>query len=335
MNKEILEKFLSNQCAYNECESVASFLKENDDELDNIEIFENLSEDELIHFSEYEKDLIYETLIPQKRKIIHIKQLIIAASLLIFGIFSFYKLGFDDIHSDSPTWVNIINTEAKSKWFLLPDSSRIKLETNAKLAYRSDFASDREIFQKEGEVTYFVFPNTQSPFRVINQGIQTRAVGTVFTIGQYDKEQLLVKLLEGKIVLEDSEKSHSKQVFLTEPSTLIINTDDFSYKLLQEKKIAYQKAWEIERKSITTNYPLSSIAWSNQVVDFNGVSNADLFSIMERLFSVTIEIRNPEIVNGNFTGQLFQDDKIEDLLTIFCQINGCEFAIEDNIIRIK
>src|SRR5690606_39108675 len=113
------------------------------------------------------------------------------------------------------------------------------------------------------------------------------------------------------------------------------NTVDFSYKLLQEKKITYKKAWDIERKSIKTNYPLSSIAWSNQVVDFNGVSNSDLFSIMERLFSVTIEIRNPEIVNGNFTGQLFQDDKIEDLLTIFCQINGCEFTIEDNIIRIK
>ena len=336
MKKEILEKFLANQCSYKECEDVARFLEENEQELDKIEIFEKLSEEELFHVNDYDKEIVFNTILPNEKKIFNLKRLLIAASILIFSIFSFYKLGFDDKVIISQQWVDVINSESSSKWFLLPDSSRVKLEPNAHLAYKSDFVSNRELIQKNGEITYYVFPNPQRPFRVINQGIQTKAIGTIFSIDEYDEKQLIIKLLEGKIVIEDHDKDHSDKVYLTNNGTVIINTDDFSYDLVKEtKQTNYKKAWEIEKKAIKSNYPLSTISWSNQVVDFNGVSNADLFSIMERLFSVTIDVENPQIMNGNFTGQLYQNDNIEDLLKIFCQINGCEFITEDNIIRIK
>lgn len=337
MNKEILKKFLSNQCSYQESESVARFLEENEIELDKIDIFENLEADEIIHIPQFEKDNIFISLIPIEKKTFDFKRLLIAAAILIFAIFSFYKLGFEDkpVFTNSISWINIINSESSSKWYLLPDSSRIKLGPNAHVAYRKNFVGDRELEQKMGEVTYYVYPDKKSPFRVINQGVQTRAVGTIFTISDYNNQNLIISLLEGKIVLEDYEKEHSDQIFLNERSTVIVNKEDLTYKVVEEKKSSYKKAWEVEQKYIKTKYPISSISWSNQVVDFSGVSNTDLFSIMERLFSVTIDVENPEIMNGNFTGQLYQNDKIEDLLNNFCQINGCVFTIEDNIIRIK
>ena len=335
MNKEILIKFLSNQCSYKECESIARFLEENEHELDKVEIFENLLENDLVHLTQSQKKSAFNLIIPKEKKIITFKRLVIAATILLFSIFSFYKLGLQDNLITPEPWVNITNQNSSSKWFLLPDSSRVKIAPNAQLSYRTDFAKNRELLQKDGEVTYYVYPNDKSPFRVINQGIQTKAIGTIFTIGQFDKNQLRIQLLEGKIVLEDSNDDHSQKVFLNDQATVIIHTGDFTYKLIDEKATNYKKAWDIEKKSIKSNYPLSSIAWSNQVVNFNGVSNADLFSIMERLFSVTIDVENPEIMNGNFTGQLYQNDNIEDLLTIFCQINGCVFSIDENIIRIK
>lgn len=335
MNKEVLKRFLSNQCSYKESELLARFFEENEHELDDIEIFENLRQEELVHFSDYEKERILRSILPQERRVLSLKKLLIASTVLFFCIFSFYKTGFESNTINSEPWVYIINTELKSKWFLLPDSSRVKLEPEAHLAYRANFTKNRELIQKRGEVTYFVYPDAKNPFRVINQGIQTKAIGTIFSIGQHNKASLIIKLVEGKIVLEDYNKDHLEQVFLTDQATVIINTDDFTYQRTEESKVNYKIAWDKEHKNIRTNYPLSSIVWSNQVVAFNGVSNADLFNIMERLFAVTIDVSNPEIVNGNFTGQLYHDDNIEDLLKNFCQINGCVFTVEDNVIRIK
>ncbi|MGO3307489.1 MAG: DUF4974 domain-containing protein, partial [Sphingobacterium sp.] len=109
----------------------------------------------------------------------------------------------------------------------------------------------------------------------------------------------------------------------------------FHYQLLNPAKTSFKKAWEAEKQNSKSNYPASTIAWSNKVVNFKGVTNTDLFGIMERLYSVTIDVANPTIINGNFTGKLNQDENIKNLLTIFCQINDCEFNIEEDIITIK
>ena len=186
-----------------------------------------------------------------------------------------------------------------------------------------------------GQATYYVHPDKERPFRVVYEGVQTRALGTIFSVGSYDQDNLLVELLEGKIVLEEAEKRLDNQVYLSEKSTIVINKKDFTYRLLKKEKSNYKRAWEMERENNVGENTKSSIAWSNQVVNFNGVSNADLFSIMERLFNVTIDIENPKIINGNFTGELFQDENLESFLTSFCQMNGCTFTINEHVIKIK
>lgn len=316
---------------------MASYLESHDEELDKIQIFEHIPEQELIRASHAEKDAIFEHIVAKPNKYLLMKRILIAASILVFVAFSFYKLGKHDSpeHLDNPISMEIFNNSQNPEWYVLPDSSRVKLEPQAKLSYLRNFAKDRIINQVAGEVTYFVQPNTAHPFRVINQGIQTRAVGTAFSIADYNADNLIVRLLEGKIVLEDPTNKLDNQVKLNIPTTIIINKSDFTYSHLDQKKNGYHTAWEEEKSKVSRNYPTSSIAWSNQVVNFNGVSNTDLFSIMERLYDVSIDVENPRIIDGNFTGELYQNDNLESLLTIFCQINGCTFTIKDNIIRIK
>ncbi|WP_293931934.1 FecR family protein [Sphingobacterium sp. UBA6645] len=337
MKKEILEKFLSNQCSYNECKDVASYLEGNDDELDKIQLFENLADNEIIHIDQVEKDLLCDAILAKPKQGLLLKRLLIAAAVLLFVAFSFYKLGKHDSpsHLESPLLVEIVNDTESAEWHILPDSSRVKLSPAAKLTYRTNFAKDRELNQVAGEITYFVHANKDLPFRVINQGVQTRAVGTTFSIDDYNNENLIIKLLEGKIVVEDPTDNTDSEIILNNPTAIVVSKVNFTYNHINENKEGHKKAWDKERKSIRNNYSESTIAWSNQVVNFSGVSNADLFSIMERLYGVSIDVENPKITNGNFTGELYQNDNLENLLTIFCQMNGCNFTIKDNIIRIK
>ncbi|MGO3654925.1 MAG: FecR family protein [Sphingobacterium sp.] len=337
MDKEILARFLSNECSYPECESVARFLENNEHELDQVKIFENFHEDNLIRNSQRDREYVLRTILPTSRKTGNLVRILIAAVVLVFAAFSLNKYGSDNLPAfvDSSSWVVLENTTQSSQWHLLPDSSRVRLEPQARVRYHPDFNTDRKLTQLAGEATYYVQSDLNYPFRVINQGVKTRALGTIFSVADYDSDNLIVTLLEGEIAVEDEGRHFMNQVLLKNRAALIVNKADFTYQLVEEEKPGYTHAWEVERgveKSIHTS---GSIAWSNRVVNFNGVSNADLFSIMERLFLVTIDVENPEMTNGNFTGQLYQDDNLENLLTIFCEINGCTFTIKDNIIKIR
>lgn len=337
MDKEILAKFLSNECSYQECETIARFLERNEHELDQVKIFENFHEDNLIRNSQRDREYVLRTILPTSRKTGNLVRILIAAVVLVFAAFSLNKYGSDNLPAfvDSSSWVVLENTTQSSQWHLLPDSSRVRLEPQARVRYHPDFITDRKLTQLAGEVTYYVQSDSSHPFRVINQGIETRALGTIFSVADLDEDNLIVSLLEGKIAVEDRGKQVMNQVVLNNQATLIINKVDFTYQLIEEEPPSYSQAWEAERYTEKSIPSSGSIAWSNRVVNFNGVSNADLFSVMERLFFVTIDIENPEMTNGNFTGQLYQDDNLENLLTIFCEINGCTFTIKDNIIKIR
>ncbi|WP_133584530.1 FecR family protein [Sphingobacterium yanglingense] len=335
MKKDLLKKFMSNQCPYGECESIARFLEENEYELDKIDIFEDLQKSELISISQKEKNRVFKLIEPKRNKFVVFKRVLAAASVLLFIAFSFYFFRENEKNKETvaQVWISIVNTKGINQCYVLPDSSRVNLNPGSHISYRADFAKNREVIQKEGDVTYSVFPNEKSPFRVVNQGVQTRAIGTMFRISAYDEDHLMVKLLEGKIVVEDYNEKYPEKVILKEPATLLINIANFSHKLVRDRGISTKQTRF--RKGAEILPPNSSIAWSNRLVEFKGVSNADLFSIMEHLFAVHIAVENPEIERGNFTGKLYQDDNLEDLLEIFCQINGCRYTIQDNIIKIK
>lgn len=338
VDKKSLIQFLSNKCSYLECESIARVLENDEQELDQLEIFENLSEDQLIKVSDQEKEAMLQAMFPRKKRIALGIKILVAAAVLVFGLFSLLKIHQQKTtdNPDAAVWVNLENTDSiSSRWFLLPDSSRIRLEPKARVRYRSSFAKDRKIHQSSGEVTYFVQQDTLHPFRVINQGIETEALGTIFTVGDYDEHNLLIQLVEGRIAIGRGQADLSDRVLLENQSALIVNKANLTFRLLQEEAQSHAQAWKEEQDQHEPAVYAGAIAWSNRMVNFNGVSNADLFTIMERLFGITIDVENPEITNGNFTGQLYQNDNLENLLTIFCEINGCTFTIQDKVIKIR
>lgn len=334
MREEILKKFLSNKCSYKECESIVRHLLTHEQDLDKIHIFENIPHEELTTTPPETKQAILNSILSRKRTLVTLQQLLVAAAILIAAAFPFYKIGsFDTLtFEENNLRISLKNEGITSYWHQLPDSSRIKLEPQSKVVYYSNFRSNRSVQQIYGKATYYVHPDKEHPFRVNKHGLQTKALGTIFSVADYDKSNLVITLLEGKILVSNKA---DQRVFLNSQATLVINKDNFQYRLVNPPKTNFTNAWEKEKEHSKSNFPASTIAWSNKVVNFKSVSNADLFNIMERLYAVTIDATNPNIINGTFTGDLKQNENIENLLAIFCQINGCQFNIEENIITIK
>src|SRR5690606_4561967 len=148
----------------------------------------------------------------------------------------------------------LANNSPSSKWYMLPDSSRVKLQPNAKLSYPADFLIDRKITQLQGEITYYVLADSTRPFRVVYQGVQTKALGTIFTIADYNQENLLVSLLEGKVVIAWQQATTDKQILLTTREAIMVNKENLSYTRLAEKETVLPKTWASERKMVQVNF---------------------------------------------------------------------------------
>ena len=93
MREEILKKFLSNKCSYKECESIVRYLEKHEEELDKIQLFEDLPQNDLTITSPEIKQAILHSILPVKRKIITLKHLLVAAIVLLAATFPFYKIG--------------------------------------------------------------------------------------------------------------------------------------------------------------------------------------------------------------------------------------------------
>src|SRR5690606_316311 len=144
--------------------------------------------------SSHQKQASLEAIFPPKKGWFTLYTILRAAVLLIIAAFPFYKAGLYDTPSNNNNnlRISLSNEGLSSAWYILPDSSRIKLEPQAKVVYYANFASQRMVQQIRGEATYYVHSDKQHPFSVNKNGIQTTALGTIFNITDYSEKELKI-----------------------------------------------------------------------------------------------------------------------------------------------
>ncbi|MFD1768834.1 FecR family protein [Sphingobacterium suaedae] len=340
MDKEKLKQFFANQCSYEECKVIASYLEDNEAALDELTMFEEIASSEILPTSWAEKSHYYRQLgIARRQNIQRLSYSTVAAAIVILAfIFSFFRLGQQKNAIDSlghAYTIRIMNDEPTIKLIHLPDSSTLLLSPAAQIAYRSDFVSNRQVQQLEGIVTYHVRKGRNSPFRVNYRGLETKAVGTVFTIQDLDETHLSIELSEGKIVVEDQARLRMGKVYLEGHEKIVVNTVDFSYKRAAMPTQNFTETWELERVKTTSGIGGGQIEWTNSFIRFQAVDNAHVFSIIERLYGVKVLVESQHVLQGNFTGTLYNKDDLNILFANFCQMNGCTYQLEQAVVIIK
>lgn len=105
----------------------------------------------------------------------------------------------------------------------LSDGSKIQLNTNTKVTVSMHLRS-RRISLKQGEATFHVahspwhhtFPRAERPFTVQAGHIQIRDIGTVFNVRLTPEQETHVAVLEGRVLISETNNKKAKQVELGE-----------------------------------------------------------------------------------------------------------------------
>jgi len=246
-----------------------------------------------------------------QRKHIDFNRFLKYAAILALALllpFSYY-MGTRNNSDDSITTISCAFGDKSS--VVLPDSSRVWLNSGSKLTFSSNFKNGRKV-SLEGEAFFSVSKDKNHPFRVKTTDVDIEVLGTKFNLKAYPDEKLVsTTLVEGSVNIS----SKFGSALMTPDQKLVFDKGS--------KKMVVQV--------LTDTAPETE--WKDGRFVFRNESLAELKPKLERWFDVDIVFGDEQVSNRKFTGVLGRESILEavsyfDLSNfVTCRIEGNKIII--------
>lgn len=286
-----------------------------------------------------------------------------AAILIVIGLgFIFTHQNNQSVNTTDTETVIIVHNGAQRQ-VILPDGSKVWLNSGSELSYNKYFtkAPIKEITLK-GEAFFDIQHDPNRTFIIHTQYMDIKDLGTRFNVKAYeDEDNMETSLINGSV--EVYPKNHPEQMIRLKPNEkIVINTRALQNGRFNNSQVAGQKPLHLDsiqalikasggiRKQdastaavyITTLKPqirsmgdstLVETAWMQHQLAFNGESFMSLARNLERWYDVQINITNPDVGRYIFTG-IFKEENLEQALNELQMIRPFQYEIQGRQVRI-
>lgn len=189
---------------------------------------------------------------------------------------------------------------------VLPDGSKIWVNSGSTLRYPAVFAQERKI-ELKGEALFDIKKDKKNPFIVHTQGINIKVLGTKFNVCSYQESPLSVSLLSGKVGIF-YEGKENEQVILH----------------------PHQKATLHNGIFVIEEFDQEIMQWKDGVITFKQAKMSEMINRLETHFGISIEISKPGLSDMIYTGKFRVDDGIMEILSIIRKIYPFEVKLNEN-----
>lgn len=210
------------------------------------------------------------------------------------------------IHNNGRTLMHLV----------LEDHSTIELHPGSSLTYIPGFTATARTIQLTGRALFTVAANKKRPFTVTAAGIATTALGTQFLVNAQDAGNVIVKLLEGKVVVQSADSSLAQTM---QPVYLLPG---------QEAVASLQHHLCKVRQSSNRLPEAAAPAPAGDAMAFH-YNRTPLIQVLQQLgsrYQVQFQYNKREIQTLRFTGTLEQGDSLEVILNILGATNNLSFT---------
>jgi ferric-dicitrate binding protein FerR (iron transport regulator) len=196
---------------------------------------------------------------------------------------------------------------------LLSDGTEVWLNSGSSLTYPSKFVGvDRKV-KMTGEVFFEVAKNPAMPFKVMANGIETKALGTQFNINAYSDEPITkITLVEGSIKVERKKNRRLTDNLIVKPGQQVLGGEHF--KLIEKANID------------------EVMAWKNGQFYFGGANIKTIMNQISKYYNVDVEYKDD--VNYSFVMKISRTEPISELLKIMELTDLVRFKIDGNKITV-
>lgn len=217
-----------------------------------------------------------------------------AASIALLIVSSLYIMS---LRPAEPVWYETTAVpDAKTK-IVLPDSSTVWLNANARLHYPHSFNGKIRKVDVSGEA-FFKVCKGDIPFVVGLGELQIRVLGTSFNVVTNEENgEIIITLLEGKIALYDKSRPEEPETILT-----------------PNKQAIYSGSGSGLR--ISSVRPEAITSWITGVFRFENNTLSEITRELERAFHVKIHIEDEVMRNKTFNAVFKDRETLDEILSI-------------------
>ena len=321
MRKELLHKYLNDQCTSEELKEVIAWVKSKEwsgaaekelynewKNTDGVVSSQNANErfNRLLDKIHHNINIEHATSVRkmQRKKVLNrITQAAAIAMLplLAFLLYTFSRHNFEisSLVAMQNDTLEIIAPIGSKTNFVLSDGSQVFLNNGSKLRYPLRFMDNKRDIFLSGEAYFVVAHDEKRPFRVKTRNLNITALGTEFNVFAYpDEISTEATLVEGKVAVEKVLKSGETQ-FIGEMEP----NEQFSYNRITDK--VYSHHGDIDKY----------IAWREGKLIFKNESIEEIAHRLSRWYNVDIELTDNRVEQFTYTAT-FIDETLPQVLEL-------------------
>lgn len=220
--------------------------------------------------------------------------------------------------------LHIQNTTTQNDTLALPDGSVAILYPGSSLFYKKHFDTAYRSINMEGGACFTVAKDSKRPFTVFANGIATTALGTRFSVTAWAQQQVRVRLLEGKVVVQgQNTRMAMRPVYLLPGQECRVN---------RQNGDVLVKAFTHTARPETPATAASTI--TKGVLEFSREPLAGVFQRLEKQFHVNIVCKGVNTARLSFTGTFLPTDSLPVVLGFICKTNDLTYQQKDSQITI-
>ena len=217
---------------------------------------------------------------------------IAAVAILLIGIGFVLSHLSGSLKQEEPkvVWFEAVAPRGEKSNLILPDGSKVWLNSESKLMFPSDFGDGNRTLVLTGEAYFDVEKMEGSVFSVQTKDYTIEVTGTNFNVTAYeDFGRTQTSLIEGKVNIRKGDRLIS---------------------LNPGQQITYANhKFTLEEKNT-----IQSTLWKDNIFDFDRVTLEELVIRLERWYDVDIEMNGHELKNTIFSGVFKNEETIWQVL---------------------
>jgi transmembrane sensor len=366
---ELISRKLSGEASADELVELGRLLKEHPEQAYSLEIMEDLWRSDVPvnrQYAEYkykelllrmqQMDLITEdgneekehlvSLLnaddPKKQKVygIHkIAKLFLIAASVILVITSVVLLYFENskmktLIATIPKKKEIVTKNATKTNLVLPDGTKVWLNSDSKLSYDNTFGNIVREVVLTGEAYFDVTKNANKPFIIHTRKMDIKVLGTAFNVRCYpDEKKVETSLLRGSIEVTLKDRPTEK-IYLKPNEKLTLIDEPVVVSSIKNvvKKLSHETV--IPEPMVAISH-LTYSALDNSVIETSWLQNKLVFKSetfegvakkMEKWYNVSIVFSDESVKNLHFTG-IFEKETISEALSAMQITTPFHFSI--------
>lgn len=220
---------------------------------------------------------------------------------------------FSSMFKPAEKEVTLITSEGSVGDYVLPDGSRVRLNSSSTLTYYNDFSGDIRMVSLDGEGFFEVSKNPQKPFIVRMNNLEITVLGTSFDAKSYPEESV-------------------DRVILKSGAVSVACPDGSMTRMTPGQMLEYEKYEGIlHREDVDAD---AICRWYEPCLEFDAETLENILSNISDRYRVDVEFRSETCPLTSRMSMTIKQEPVEKVLDVLCALFPIRYEIhpDDSIV---